>query len=210
MSADPKEGLSAVRRFALLAMMLTLALILGIVERAIPMDVMIPGVRLGLPNALILLAIYLFSFRDVLTLVVLKCVMTALLAGTFVSFFYSISGSLLSFFVMYALLRVSRALVTSHAAPRPPHSALSTQHSALNISPVGVSITGAVFHNLGQLLAACAVLGSAYVFSYLPVLLVSGAVTGLLVGLAVKYTLPYVWRHVGGSGRPPGESENKK
>jgi heptaprenyl diphosphate synthase len=81
---------------------------------------------------------------------------------------------------------------------------------SLAISPVGVSITGAVFHNLGQLLAACAVLGSAYVFSYLPVLLVSGAVTGLLVGLAVKYTLPYVRRHARAPGRMPGESENKK
>ncbi|MDR0671048.1 MAG: Gx transporter family protein [Oscillospiraceae bacterium] len=187
LSADPTGRLSGVRRFALLAMLLTLALILGIVERAIPMDVMIPGVRLGLPNALILLALYLFSFRDALVLVVLKCVMTALLAGTFVSFFYSISGSLLSFFVMFGSLRLARA----------------------RVSPVGVSITGAVFHNLGQLLAACAVLGSVYVFSYLPVLLVSGAVTGLLVGLAVKYTMPYARRHVR-PGRPPAEGAPKE
>ncbi|MDR0381058.1 MAG: Gx transporter family protein [Oscillospiraceae bacterium] len=184
---NPKEGLSSARRFVLLAMLLTLALILGIVERAIPMDVMIPGVRLGLPNALILLALYLFSFRDVLTLVILKCVMTALLAGTFVSFLYSVSGSLLSFFVMFGVLRLARA----------------------RVSPVGVSIAGAVFHNLGQMLAACAVMGSVYVFVYLPVLLVSGTVTGLLVGLAVRYTLPYVRRYTRSPDGRRGETQNK-
>lgn len=158
------------RKLTVSALLLSCALVLGLAERAIPLDVAVPGVRLGLPNAVVLLTLYLFPFGQAFVLGLLKCVLTALLFGTFTSFLYSVSGFLLSVFVMLVLIRLA----------------------GTRLSPVGVSVAGAVFHNLGQLLAAAMVMGSLWVFGYLPVLLVSGAVTGTLVGVAVKYTLPYM------------------
>jgi heptaprenyl diphosphate synthase len=157
------------RRMTLLALLLAAALVLGLVERMIPMDAVIPGVRLGLPNAMVMLVLYLFTFRDALLIVVLKCVILALVAGTIVSFTMSFSGSLLSLFLMALLRRLLNE----------------------DVSPVGVSIVGAIFHNIGQLLAAAFILGSLYVLPYLPILLASGVGTGLLIGLAAKATLPY-------------------
>lgn len=151
-----------------MAMFLACALIVGLVERAVPLPVAIPGVRPGLANVVILTALYLFSFRQVLLLVILKCVMTAFFSGSAVSFLYSLSGSLLSFFVMWLLLRFFGE----------------------RLSTVGVSVAGAVFHNIGQIAAAALVMGTWLIAWHLPVLLLSGVITGILTGILVRLVLP--------------------
>ncbi len=165
-----KEGADRRRhpgRLALLSVFLACALIVGIIEHSIPFEFIVPGVKLGLANVVVLTAIYLFRFRETLALVVLKCVTISFFTGSFVTFVYSLSGSLLSLVAMYLLTRLGEG----------------------RISPVGVSVVGAVCHNLGQIAAASVLMRTWMIVSYLPVLLVSGVITGVLVGLAVKYTL---------------------
>jgi len=162
-------------------MFLGYALIAGILERAIPFDAVVPGVKLGLANVVILAAIYLFSFWETLTLVVLKCVLTAFFTGSFASFAYSLSGSLLSFAAMCLLIRLLGE----------------------RVSPIGVSVVGAVFHNLGQIAAASVLMGTMLVAAYLPILLVSGVVTGALVGVAVKGVLRILRRQYAAYGGAP-------
>jgi len=156
-----------IRKIAILAMFLAAALVLGVFERLIPLEIAVPGVRLGLPNVVILTLLYLFLPSDVILVVILKCLLTAMLGGNFISFILSLTGSLLSFAVMSALIKTADQ----------------------KISPVGVSVTGAVFHNIGQLFAASFVLGTFGVFVFLPVLLVSGVITGVLTGTAVTHLL---------------------
>ncbi len=159
---------------AVKAIFLALALIMGIVERWIPFDAAVPGVKLGLANTVILTAMYIFPLKDAFKISVLKCLGGALFAGTALSLLYSISGAMLSFAAM--------ALVMRPAGER--------------ISPVGVSVVGAVFHNIGQIIAAAAVIGSAAVAAYLPALLISGVVTGVLVGVLVKVSVTFIRRHI--------------
>lgn len=170
------KNASAARDVATLAVFLAAACVIGVAERMIPFDSFVPGVKLGLSNVVILTAIYLFKFSKALTLVVLKCVMIALLSGSASSFAYSVSGSVLSFLVMWALIQ---------ALKRNPDK----------VSPVGVSAIGAVCHNIGQILAAAFILGSINVIVYLPALIISGVITGVLVGFTVKFVMPAVRNH---------------
>jgi heptaprenyl diphosphate synthase len=159
---------------AVLAVLLACILVIGVLERMIPFDFAVPGVKLGLSNVAVLLALYLFDFQKSLLLVFLKCVLTAVIAGTPLSFLYSVCGAFLSFFVMW----------------------LFVCKGSNRISAVGISILGAVAHNIGQLIPATFFLGSFFVWYYLPALLLSGVITGLIVGLVVKYTLPYLQKHL--------------
>ena len=166
------KGSQKIRKITVLAIFLSVALVLGVFERMIPLEVAVPGVRLGLPNIVILTLLYLFLPSEVIFVVILKCVLTAMLAGNFVSFALSLTGSALSFMVMSALIK------TADASGR--------------ISPVGVSVAGAVFHNIGQILAACYILDTFAVVVFLPALLVSGVITGVITGMAVKHLLSRV------------------
>jgi len=164
---SPDKNLKNVRKTAVLAVFLGAALALGVFERMIPLEIAVPGVRLGLPNIVILALLYLFLPSDVIFVVILKCVLTAMLGGNFISLALSLTGSLLSFAVMSALIKMAGS----------------------RISPVGVSVAGAVFHNIGQIIAASYILGNFAVLALLPVLLVSGVITGVLTGTAVKHLL---------------------
>jgi len=143
---------------------------LGFIERMIPLSFSIPGMRLGLPNVAVLLALYLFPSSWALILTVLKCLLTAIFAGNLSALLYSLGGSLLSFVVMLALIRIFRE----------------------HISPLGVSVAGAVFHNIGQVLVACLLFGSWTVLLFLPLLLIVGVGTGAAVGILVLRLRPYL------------------
>ena len=163
---------SIAKELSLLAIFLSAALIVGLAERMIPLPIAVPGVKLGLSNVVILTALYLFDFKKSLTLVVLKCVMLLLLSGNFPAFLYSLSGSLLSFIVMWCLIKLP--------------------FSRKRLSPIGISAVGAVFHNVGQIAMAVLVLGSLNIAVYLPILIVTGVITGVLIGIAVRAVLPLV------------------
>ena len=159
------------RRVALLGVFLAYAMIISLIERMIPLGFTIPGIRLGLANVAVLLALYLFPISQALILMVLKCLLAALLSGSPASLLYSLSGSILSFLVMAALISL---------------------FTPAKVSPLGVSIAGAAFHNTGQILMACLLLESWLMLAYLPVLLLVGTVTGTIVGVLVKYLQPHI------------------
>ncbi len=163
-SVSAKTVVQITPRLAQKALFLALALIAGIVERWIPFEFVVPGVKLGLANVVILTAMYLFPRHVALEISLIKCVVIGILAGTGVSFFYSVGGAVCSFIVMSVMLQLGKG----------------------KISPIGVSTMGAVFHNIGQILVASVIMRTFMVAAYLPALLVSGVITGVIVGVIVK------------------------
>ena len=163
-SNSSNRGGINVSGLALKAIVLSLALIVGVIERWIPFEFVVPGVKLGLANAVVLTALYLFSWQTALEISLLKCVLIAIFTGTGVSFFYSLGGAICSFTVMTVLVRFSRE----------------------KISPIGVSVSGAVFHNIGQILVASFIMRTFMMVFYLPALLISGVITGVIVGVITK------------------------
>lgn len=147
------------KKLALGGMLVVLALILSYVESLLPISMGIPGIKMGLPNIAVLFALYRLGARDAALISLVRVLLVSLLFGTLFSLAYSVTGAVLSLAVMALLRRTGR------------------------FSTAGVSIAGAVSHNAGQIAVAILLLETAEIGYYLPVLCVSGAVTGVCIGL---------------------------
>lgn len=163
---------SYVSKTAYLGLLLAFALILSYVEILIPFQIGIPGVKLGLANLAVVLCLYLFGWKEALFLTVGKALLGGLMFGNLFMILYSLSGAVLSAAVMTGLKR-SRSF---HV-------------------PV-ISAAGGVAHNMGQLLVAAFVVKTYGVFYYMPALIISGLVTGILIGVVSALVLPYIQRIV--------------
>ena len=138
---------------------IALALIFSYVETLIPIQVGIPGVKLGLANLVVVVVLYKMGVKEAYTLAVVRVILSGFLFGNLFSIVYSLAGGLLSLTVMVALKRTKA------------------------FSLLVISAMGGVFHNVGQLIMAALVLESLSIGYYLPVLLISGLVTGILIGI---------------------------
>ena len=152
------------RRLAFGAMFTALALIFSYVEFLIPLPVPVPGIKLGLANLVIIIAIYRMSFKYAFTINCVRIVASGLLFSGVFGMLYSFAGGILSLVVMYVLYRTGR------------------------FSMVGISMAGGVMHNLGQLLTACLIVSNISLMSYFAVLLFSGLISGILIGI-VAYNI---------------------
>ena len=162
-------------RLASFGVFVALALIFSYIETLIPFQIGIPGVKLGLANLVIVIALYRMPVGEVYLLSGVRVVLTGFLFGNLMSILYSLAGGILSLTVMWGMKRIR------------------------SVSILGVSIAGGVFHNIGQLLAAALMVETYGVFSYLPVLLISGLLTGFVIGLAAGEML----KRIRPATRPP-------
>jgi heptaprenyl diphosphate synthase len=158
------------RDIVLIALLVAQAIVLSAIERLIPLPTTIPGAKLGLANIITLTAIYLFPFKEAFSVVLLKTIMTAFVLGSFSTFLYSFSGAMLSFAVMFIIYFILKD----------------------KISTIGISVAGAIAHNLGQLLMAAFIIKNLNILLYLPFLMVSGVATGIIVGLTTNLLLKYL------------------
>lgn len=160
------------RRMIYISILVAQALVLYIVESMIPVPFITPGAKLGLSNIITLMALYTLDFKDAFLIVVLRVLLATLLGGSISSLFYSIAGGILSLVAMYLIKRIGQD----------------------KVSIIGVSIVGAVFHNIGQIIVAALIIHNYMIVSYLPILLVAGVGTGLFVGITGRYLLVYLRR----------------
>lgn len=147
-------------RVAYFGVFTALALIFSYVESLIPIQLGIPGVKLGLANLIIVIALYKMRLSEVFLLSIVRILLSGFLFGNYFSILYSLAGGLLSLVVMALLKKMG------------------------DFSVMGISMAGGVFHNVGQLVVAMMVVETFSVGYYLPVLLVAGLVTGFLIGVA--------------------------
>lgn len=156
---------SNTRRVVYLGLTCGLALGLHIFEALIPLptDLIVPGFKLGLANIVSMYVILNFGLRDAITVSILRTVLGSLLSGTFmtVTFFFSFSGALVSTIIMGLLYK----------------------YGSKYFSLLGVSLVGALTHNLAQLIVASFVIQTLGIFSYLPYMLFFALPTGAVVGL---------------------------
>ena len=147
-------------RVAYFGVFTALALIFSYVESLIPIQLGIPGVKLGLANLIIVIALYKMRLSEVFLLSIVRILLSGFLFGNYFSILYSLAGGLLSLVVMALLTKTG------------------------DFSVMGISMAGGVSHNVGQLVVAMLVVETFSVGYYLPVLLVAGLVTGFLIGVA--------------------------
>lgn len=152
------------RKLVTLALFATTALMLSYIESLFPFFFGVPGMKLGLANLAVVIALYFYGWREALMINVLRIILSGLLFGNLFSILFSLGGALISFVCMVSARR-------------------------LGLSLYGVSMAGGVFHNVGQLLIAVFLVQTVEVGYYAPFLLLAGLVTGLLIGVLGKELL---------------------
>jgi heptaprenyl diphosphate synthase len=148
------------RRYAIITILVSNAILISLLESLIPIPIPVPGVKLGLANIITLIAIAFLSLKDVLLIVIIRCVVVALLTRGVMMLAFSLSGGLLSALGMFLIYR----------------------SMSKYFSIKGISVIGAILHNTAQLTIASLILGELVVLYYLPVLLLSAVVTGFITG----------------------------
>ncbi len=164
-----KHALST-KTIAMLAMMIAVAMVFSYVEAMIPINFGIPGVKLGLANLAIVAALYLMGGKKALLISVVRIILSGFLFGNLASILYSMAGGLLSLALMVLLKKTNK------------------------LSVVSVSVVGGIAHNIGQIIVAMLVVESLKLVLYIPVLLVSGFITGMLIGIVSNIVLPRIKR----------------
>lgn len=154
------------RRVAGCGILIAAAMVLSYIEVLIPLDFGIAGVKLGLANLAVLLTLYLFDTKSALLVSVVRIFLVAATFGNMAAMLYSLAGGLLSFLAMVLLKKAG------------------------GFSVIGVSALGGVCHNIGQIIVASAVVNNLNMLFYIPVLMISGIVTGMLLGMVVQRVLP--------------------
>ena len=153
---------SRTRRIAVSAMFAALALIFSYIEAILPLSTGIPGVKLGIANLVVILALYNMNFRYAMGINVIRILVAGLLFNGLFGALYSLAGGVVSLTVMWLVKRTGLFSMT------------------------GVSMAGGVAHNMGQLLVASALVSNLKMFVYLPVLMFSGIAAGILIGITAS------------------------
>lgn len=146
-------------KLTIAALMAALALIFSYIEVLIPFSFGIPGIKLGIANLVIIVALYCLGTRYALLINIIRILIGGLLFSGIFGMFYSMAGALLSMLVMVLVKKCGLFSVT------------------------GVSMAGGVAHNLGQLLVAAFLVSNLKIFVYFPVLVISGVVSGAVIGI---------------------------
>ena len=147
------------KKIATSALMIALAMILSFVESQIPSFFPIPGINLGFANIPVIFALYRLSIKDAIVVSLIRVVVVSTLFGTSLTLAYSLSGAVLSLLIMVLLKKSDR------------------------FSIVGVSVAGGISHNIGQIIMAIILMHNSVISYYLPFLIISGIVTGVVIGL---------------------------
>lgn len=158
------------KKLVRLSMLISLSVVISIIESYIPiLNNIVPGLRLGLSNIIILFVLYKYNFKDSLYVSIVRVILVGLLrTGLFsISFWFSLSGAIFSIVFMYITKKIKL------------------------LSVVGVSVVGSISHSIGQILIAIFILKNNNVIYYLPYLLILSIPTGVITGLITNKILKY-------------------
>lgn len=147
------------KKVAFLGLSIALAMVLSFVESQIPAFVAIPGIKVGLPNLVMVFLLYKVGWKETVIVSIIRVVLVSMLFGNAQTMAFSIAGAVLSLAGMILLKKLKF------------------------FSCIAVSVVGGVLHNVGQIAMACLITQTAGVVTYLPVLLVSGTIAGVVIGL---------------------------
>ena len=148
------------RKVALLGVLTSVALVLSYLEVMLPpISTAVPGIKMGLPNIIIIFVLYKFGLKEAVTVSLIRVFIVALLFGNVMTLAYSVAGAVLSLLLMTLMLKTDL------------------------FSAIGVSIVGGISHNLGQILVAIFLFDTIQIGYYMIVLSITGTIAGVVIGI---------------------------
>ena len=155
------------KRLTLLSLMVGYSLILYIIESYIPnpLIALFPGAKLGLTNIITLTSLVIFGLKDTFIIITVRVILSSIFSGPLSYLLFSMGGAYLSLILMYII------------------------YKANGFSIIGISIIGAIGHNIGQLIVASMIVENILTVGYLPFMLITSLITGFFVGVVSKYCI---------------------
>ena len=147
------------KKVAMLGLTIALAMIMSYIEALVPLSFAVPGIKMGLANIVIIFVLYKIGTKEAILVSLIRVILVSLLFSNVMAMAYSIAGAVLSLSVMWLLKKTDK------------------------FSFVGVSIAGGIMHNVGQIIMAVILLGTEQIALYLPVLIITGTLTGVVIGI---------------------------
>lgn len=165
------------KKLTYMSLMIGYSLILYIIESYMPnpLIAIFPGAKLGLTNIITLTSLVIFGVKDTFIILSVRILMSSIFAGPMSTLLFSIAGGYLSLILMTIALKLDK------------------------FSLIGVSVIGAIGHNIGQLIVAGLIINNSMIFGYLPYMLIASIITGVFVGITSKYMvnkLPHITKNV--------------
>lgn len=145
-------------------MLTAIALTIFMIEAQIPAPIPIPGIKLGLANIITVFALFAYTPKDAITILLVRVFLGSVFSGQISTLLYSLAGGLLCFFVLVILRKY-----------------LSDRQIWV------ASVIGAIFHNIGQIIVAIVITGTPGIIVYLPILMVSGILAGGFTGFCTQF-----------------------
>lgn len=143
----------------MLGLCIALAMIMSYIEVLVPLSFAVPGIKMGLANIVIIFVLYKIGTKEAILVSLIRVILVSLLFSNVMAMAYSIAGAVLSLGVMWILKKTDK------------------------FSVIGVSVAGGIMHNVGQIIMAVILLGTKQIALYLPVLLITGTATGIVIGI---------------------------
>lgn len=159
-----------VERTVNLTLFVSLAITLSIFDNLIPINFLIPGMKLGIANLVIVLLLPYYSFRELLLIQILRITITAFIFGLFSVYFFSLAGGINALVLMYIAKQIFKTKITVHT----------------------LSVIGAVAHNLGQISFAIYYFKTPELIYYIPFLVLFASITGLCLGIIIAKVSPHL------------------
>ncbi len=152
----------------------SLAITLSIFDSIIPINFIIPGIKLGIANIIVLILLDYYTYRQLFLLQLIRVTITAFVLGLFSVYFFSLFGAIFSLTMMYGARKIFKQKITIYT----------------------LSMVGAIAHNIGQIIFAIWYLKTPELIFYIPFLVAFGSITGFLMGMIVNYVKPFVERTI--------------
>ncbi len=154
-----ENRLSSTQKIAVTALLIALAMVLSYIESQIQFVSIVPGIKLGLTNLVVMVALYRINEKEAIVINLVRIILVGMTFGSMFSMLYSMAGGILSGLVMILMKRWGKVTMTT------------------------VSMAGGIAHNVGQILVAMVVLQTQAMLYYLLVLWVTGIGAGIIIGL---------------------------
>ncbi len=154
-----KKEIMKTKKVAMLGLTIALAMIMSYIEALVPLSFAVPGIKMGLANIVIIFVLYKIGTKEAILVSLIRVILVSLLFSNVMAMAYSIAGAVLSLSVMWILKKTDK------------------------FSFIGVSIAGGIMHNVGQIIMAVILLGTEQIALYLPVLIITGTATGVVIGI---------------------------
>lgn len=152
-------------RMTLLTMLVAMAILIHSIEPSVPIG--IPGVKFGLANSIALICYFMFDTKRMFQLNLMRVLISSIVRGIFpgIGFWLSFTGVLLA----------SLATILFNKTTK--------------MSPIGLSVASALFHNIGQIMALMVINKTWGMIYWLPFMLFTSIPTGLLTGYIAMLVL---------------------